>query len=312
MNQTLKRYLPEVHLTEEKHADATEPCAEDFAVLNAANGYRVLACRAQTLKEGDLLPEAWGISPAELDFLERTIPLHRRVILDSAEGAVMVFADFVRSTGLLLVARPYLQSRMLPGVLRFLQRTDFVFSPAILAQTDAASVCSDRVVCEQIDRLLYYLDRMLDQTDRFGIGFWSRCLLVAHFAGCRLDKAFLSVERPAISKSDDARLTLFLLCTMLKLRQTSGRVSTEEGDLPCFFCRVELETVDLGHRSSQPAPRTEFPILLLPEFRHFSLTEGPSGLVLEAHLQDTSRKLNLHARSATAPCLRIVLSPIPQ
>ncbi len=311
MNRTLKRYLPELLLTEEKHSDATEPCAEDFAVIDAANGYRVLACRAQSLKEGDLLPAAWGVSSTELDFLERTISSHPRVILDTEKGAILVFADFLRSTGILLVARPYLQSRTLLGILRFLKRSDFLPSPTLLAQTGTDNVCSDWAVCEQIDRLLYYLDRMLDQNGRFGIGFWPRCLLVAHFAGCRLDKTLLSIERPALSKSDDARLTLFLLCTMLKLRQTSGRVCTEEGDLPCFFCRVELEMPHPTHRDCNTVPRTDFPILELPEFSRFSLTEGPSGLVLEAHLQDRSGELTLHARSASSPCLRICLTPIP-
>lgn len=311
MSRTLKRYLPELILTEEKHSDTTEPCAEDFAVIDAAGGYRVLACRAQTLKEGDLLPAAWGISPAELDFLERTIPSHPRLILDTEKGAVLIFADVLRSTGILLVARPYLQSRTLLGILRFLKRSDFLLSPAMSAHTDASNICSDWTLCEQIDRLLYYLDRMLDQSDRFGIGFWPRCLLVAHFAGCRLDKTLLSIERPALSKSDDARLTLFLLCTMLKLRQTSGRVCTEEGDLPCFFCRVELEMPQPAHRDRHTLPRTDFPILDLPEFGRFSLTECPSGLVLEAHLQDLSGELTLHAHSASSPCLRIWLTPIP-
>lgn len=311
MNRILKRYLPELILTEEKHSDATDPCAEDFAVIDAANSYRVLACRAQTLKEGDLLPAAWGISRTELDFLERNISSHPHVILDTQKGAILVFADVLRSTGILLVARPYLQSRTLLGILRFLKRTDFLLSPTLLAQTDTSNVCSDQTMCEPIDRLLYYLDRILDQSDQFDLGFWSRCLLVAHFAGCRLDKALLSIERPALSKSDDARLTLFLLCTMLKLRQTSGRVCTEEGDLPCFFCRVELEMPQTANRDSQVAPRTDFPLLALPEFSRFSLTEGPSGLVLEAHLQDPSGELILHARSTASPCLRIWLTPTP-
>ena len=308
MNPILKSYIPETLFLASKQDASMEQYAEDLAVLDAANGYRVLACRATALTEGEALPEAWGIAPSELDFLERAILHHRRVAVLSDRGVVLFLSDLIEYTGILIALRPYLGCSTFLGALRFLHYSSIECSPAALAQVSAQEKPTEGE-CEQVARLLYYTERIIGIDRRYRIGLWPRCLLISRFAGCSLDRTLLSAKAPALSCGDEARLIAFFLCAMLKLREMNGRVSAEETEHPRFSCRIAIEPVTEETVDRSAIARERFPFLSLPEFKRFSLTEEDGGMTLEAFLHDAPPNGALYARSSVLSHLRVALIP---
>ena len=300
---TLKSYVPESERIDQKHLDAARQGIEDFAAVSA-EGYRILAYRGRSGRARRTLPSLWKLPKSELAFWEQSASRSRRALLLSEKEPVLLFGDLMDVTGVLFAARLPIPVSKLLGALRYIKRTDVAVSPAILACRPEPSLPCEEI-CEDISRIFYYLDRILDTEANFRIGLWSRMLLIAEFVGCRLDETALSINPPAISKGDTARLTVFLLCAMLRLRQMDGRVRAKNGEQPHFFCRVELERADKEQAREQDAP-SEFPFLSLPSFSDFSIYTEQEHLVLEALLQSTDRVGVLHAHHAPPIRLRLL------
>lgn len=308
MSATIRSYVPEYLFTDSKHRTVARCGFEDVAVVDSADGYRVLACRGRGLSVGDALPDCWGIASSEIDFLEKTLLEKRVVLLQAESGPVLFFGALLSSTGVLLATRQSLSTASLLQTLRVIRRLDVVASPAALAcAVPNLSVGED--ACEQMASLFYYVDRILDSGRRYRFGLWSQCLLIAEFAGCVLDRTLLSVARPDLSRGDEERLIAFLLCTMLGLRSMSGRVIAKNDDIPHFHCRVEIETDD-GLTVDQAHSTDVFPFLHLPAFSRFSLCQEQERLILDAFLQGETPSSALRNFSRPRLRLRLSLSPI--
>lgn len=301
----LKSYLPELQLLRKKHLNPAPKGFEDLAAVTA-DGYRVLAYRGRSGRTRRSLMTLWKLPPSELEFWEKATRHSRRALLLGEKGAILVLGDLMDVTGVLFAARLPIPAPKLVCVLRYLNRTDVALSPAVEAHRPDQSL-PDEEACEGVMRLFYYADRILDTDAKFRIGLWSKLLLIAEFVGCRLDETDLSVEPPRLSRGDTSRLTAFLLCTMLELRQMDGRVRAENGERPDFFCRVELERLDGEQPKSSDTP-PEIPVLSLPAFDGFSLRTENGRLILEALLQSPEQVGALHAHSSAPLRLRLLFS----
>ena len=72
MNGQLRSYLPENILLDGKHQQHTRMCHEELAVIDPANGYRVIAYRGSIPLKEQNMQKLFGISAKETDFLECT------------------------------------------------------------------------------------------------------------------------------------------------------------------------------------------------------------------------------------------------
>ena len=151
----------------------------------------------------------------------------------------MLFADLLSATGLMLGILLEQSAEDVFCALKRMGQTNFIVPQRILPKGDFLSSRYDEDLCAQIDELFYYLERILLPTPEASL--WTRCLLIANFVGCRLERVALPVTAPPLSKNDNARMTLFLFCSFLALRQKSGRVLTD-GEMR------KDEDIDLNYR----------------------------------------------------------------
>ena len=306
MRKNFRSYVPELLFGEQKQEMPTRICREDFVAVDPSDQYRILTGRGLYAQAGNLLPKVWRLPRAEMEWLERALISHRRVLLNGADGAVLIFADVLDATGLLFAVRPYLSVSSLLNGLRHLELGDVAISPT-LDEPSHPSWYQENALT-QIAELFYYMDRIFDTPARFEIGAWTRTRLIANFVGCKLESVDLPIQEPTISHAERDRLTAFLICALLEMRKMDGDVrASGEDETPHFRCRVEL--TPFGRLSKHAEEQTGLiPLLGLPAFRNFTLRRENGALVLDALLQDSLQSTALHAGLPDYWCWRIVLN----
>ena len=299
-----RSYVPELTFGEQKQQMPARVCREDFAVIDPTNQYRILTGRGRETHLGQALPKAWKIPKTEIEWLERALFLQRRALLDTPNGPVLIFADVLEPTGMLLAMRPYMDAPTFLRGLRYLGMRGIAVSPTMDAY-GGVTLTEESVM--QISELFYYMDRILDSDNRFEIGLWTRMHLIANFVGCRLTRVDLPISDPTTSRVERARLTVFWVCALLELRKINGDVCAGgEEEIACFRCSVEL--IPIGRLL--PIAREHKNILSMPDlpaFRNFTLRREGGKLILDAFLQDVSKSAGLHSTLADYICWRISL-----
>ena len=294
----LSSYIPESLHTHQKRQTSCRLFLEDLAVVEPERDFRILASRGKDLPLGADFFKTCGVLSRDAALLRSHPQRQKRFLLPSKRGCVLMLGDLLSETGLFV---GLLLSQDAADVLCALLRMghDEFASPDELLPCDGLLPRPyDEVLCDGLEELFYYLDRILCPTPEASL--WTRCLLIANFVGCRLERVAFPVEAPRLSKADDACMTLFLLCSFLALRQKSGRVQAaaelhQESEKPANYqC-----TVSFFEEKEEPLPSEEpleEPVEAPPLFSEhscfsrLSLTPTEEGLILEtrffAHQED--------------------------
>ena len=279
----VRSYVPELDFLGLKDARGCRLCREDVAVLDASNGFRTVAFRGSVMLDGEAFLSSVGLSGEERSFLEDSLGRASRVLLHSPAGPLLVFADLIRETGLLIAVRPHspskekrgLRSESLVRALHLLGREDFLISPAASRSASRAH-SEDLSLCQALEELLYYMDGLCpDRLLPFGLA--PSVLRLANFAGCDPRRIRFPDALPDLTPIQGAHLLLFLLCSFLTLRQRSGELILGEGqeNAAAFSCTVRLLPLensffDREASSLTPSLRSRMLLRMVPENRNTS------------------------------------------
>ena len=295
----IRSYIPESFFLEQKNRDHMRLCREDLVLVDPARNYLVVAGRGKGIREGERFELMERLPREETEFLNSSLGSASLVLLQAKGAALLVFGDLLSASGLLLILCPRFEATAVRRGLLLLQRTDFICSPT-LENTAPSPQGSDAAVCEYLQDVFYYLDRILSPSHR--IGLWTRAALTATFAGCPSEYRSLPVEDIPLPHPEKLRLTSFLLCLYLSIRAEALRACTEGED------SISSIALSVSLYEPQGVTKTEgdYPFLSLPAFRGITLHRQPYGWILEASFQKEPEKSALHSASAALIGLRIV------
>ena len=221
----LSSYVSETLHTQRKRQKPSRVFFEELAVIEPEKGFRILASRGEDLPVGADFFTTCGVLKEDAELLHSFSAKQTGFLLPCKRGCALLFGDLRAETGLFLSV---LLSRDAKDVLCALKRMgydQFAAPQGILPTGELLTSRYDEALVDQLEELFYYLDRILHPAPEASL--WTRCLLIANFVGCRLERVALPVTAPSLSERDDARMMLFLLCAFLDLRKRSGRVLTE-------------------------------------------------------------------------------------
>lgn len=304
----IESYLPETLFLRDKHRLSARVCREEIAVIDPADGYRLLVCRGAAQRKESLF-RAYGIDRGEQKFLQNALQTEQRILLHSKAGELLVFADWLTPAGLLLaVLLPEPRGALIQALALIGQR-DFAISP-FPAETSQAVIHPLDEVLDHLDEIFYYLKGILSPSA--DIGLLTRAALIARLVGCQADCTSLPVEFPALLPCDTARLTAFLFCGLLALRNQSHPVVAEgtgtHAPARIFRCRLlfsdSLEMPRANREKHQTnkvtALEKDFSFLCHSAFQDFEITAEDGALTLQANLAPAMSPTLLHALGSTA------------
>ena len=304
MAQSFRSYIPELTFHENKQEMPARCCHEDFVVIEPADKYRILLGRGLNVEASRSVVKVWKIPTSEIKWLEKTLFFHKRVLLNGENAPVLILGDFLDSTGLLFGVRPHMSMADLVSGLRYLGIRSVTLSPSIALPN--ATLPTEEIVT-QISELFFYIDRIFDPINRFGVGAWTRTRLISNFMGCRIENVDMPIREPRFLNVEYDRFSAFLICAFLEMRRRDGIVSASGSDEhTAFRCRVELTPIGRLIRSVD-AQGGAAPLLGVPVFRNFTLRTENGRLVLEALLQDLPKVQELHSAIPEYLCWRIEL-----
>ena len=215
----LRGYVPEATFLCKKKRPTVQTCREDCAVIDVTNGFLILASRGTSLPEGTDLRRALNMTETEQAQFSELCRKHTHLFLTVGGLPVLLFSDFLSSTGLLLAVIPHAPSNTVLPALQHLNRTDFFTPPS--EEAKRCTVSEIRRASDLLADLLYYTDRIL-QSKPTQLNQQYYLAHTAAFAGCALDletvRNFAKMDDPLKSP----RTVLFLLCVFLFLRNQAG------------------------------------------------------------------------------------------
>lgn len=242
----VRGYVPEATFLRKKDRAAVRICREDCAVIDAANGFLILASRGERLTEGTDLRDALKMTEDDRLQFSNLLGTHKHFYMTADGLPLLIFSDFLSSTGLLLAVLPHAHPHAVLSALRLLNRTDFFLPPKEKAEKCALSKL--RLAADQLSDILYYTDRIL-QAYSANLNNQYYLAHTAAFAGCALDfetvRAFARLNEPL----KNPRTILFLLCTFLFLRNHSGALSAKD-ESPSVIYRITLRATDGKEKAS--------------------------------------------------------------
>jgi len=290
-------FVPESAFLDTKQADACRVCFEDCVVVDTNHCNVPVAYRGEhPIPFTDYFSQI-SLPRSEYALLLSALRTHRRAVLNSPNGALFVFGEFLEETGLLPIVRPRISPEDTSLVLRALSllgEDGFFVSPSISRACAATSDVSDDVL-HKIREQLFYINAFCNPSP-FSQGIFTGSVRIANFAGCRLECSNLPVGEILIPPTEQIRLTAFLLCVFLSLRQLFNRVhaSLANSTTPCLCYRVlaETESVHTSVSYTDEALHEKLPFLSLPCFNtiHFSISDQT--LVFDALLNTAAPSVN--------------------
>lgn len=276
-----RNYLPETIFFDRKNGTPSRVFHEQCAFFRASDGFPVVASRGAMFPLGaafgDLFPEL----PDPLCLLSGAAakkPAPVPETRDAESGTLLLFPDFLPSTGLIFLVR-------LPDRVRDICRVaGEKLSPPPLPLPENRCAGAEKLTSlyERLSEIFFYTERVMCEYQ----GFLSRVLTAARFVGCRISSENLSGLPATLAETDETRLTVFLLCTFLALRRLTGNVNaeTEDGGGQ-FVLRLSLTPpTDLPAKRTEPLPDRLFDFLSLPAFRDFEIQVCKNGIFLRAAL----------------------------
>lgn len=318
----LSSYVPESLHTLQKRQKPCRLFFEDLVVIQPEKSFRILASRGENLPTGADFFNTCGVLASDAALLRSHESRQTRFLLPCEKGCVLLFGDLLSETGLLLGILLAQSTEDVFCALKRMGQDGFVTPPKMSQSKALLSSHYDETLCRHLEELFYYLERILHPTPESSL--WTRCLLIANFVGCRLERVALPIETPPLSKGENACMTLFLFCAFLTLRQKSGRVQTEgklspkEEEPPNYRCTVTFfeETESLleleNPGESAQALAMDLPLFLqAPCFSALSAIPTEDGLKLETRFPLLPKDQTLGAvGSRTWHCLRFHLERV--
>ena len=287
----ISSYVPEAVLLDGKDGATCRVCREDCAVLDARNGYAVVAYRGHTPLLGSDFFSYARLDDSEYLFMQSASKTHARLLLNSSRGALLIFADHLEQTGLITVLLPNLQdvSNAAPSLrhaLARIDRSDVLVSPSITERR----LPLNAKLCEWLEEQFFYIDAFLIPRP-LSNGFYRAASCIARFAGCRLGCAYTATDKQDVHPDDQIRFADFLLCTLLTLRQRDTAVSAKNvtdtvgaESVEYVICAASTQTAPLdGNRS-----REAFPFLACECFSDFGISMENETFCLHAPLHSAT------------------------
>lgn len=246
----VQSYLPESALLEGKQHAGARICKEDCAVIDLFHQYTILASRGEGLLTGTDFRQAVRLSKSAERALTKALQTKKHLILDVDQKPLILFADWLPETGLLLAIRPNCTYSAISEALSVLERSDFIFLSRISSQKPSSEEC--RTAFEILSDILFHLSFILPSDT-----FHTADRLIAHvaaFAGCQIDsETALAFSRNGLDPQAAKQAIPLLLCTFLYLRGQNGTLKAEEStDDTALLCRVSVCKPD--HTSPYEAP----------------------------------------------------------
>ena len=283
----ISSYVPESLFLDQKDEAHMRVCREDFVLVDPANGYRVVAGRGKGICEGEIFEPLRKMPKAEREFMERALARHRRIFLQGRDGPILVFGELLAASGLLLVLCPRFDVLSVRRGLLLLRKNEFACSEK-LEEHAPTPRRGDVSVCDCLQEIFYYLDRILLPSKDTAL--WTSAALIANFAGCRADFGAMPAESVALLPHDRLRLSAFLLCLFLSMRNQSIAASVR-GELS--ESAVSISALPIVPQGESFA-RSDF-FLRLPAFRDISLRMGEGGFAVQARFCRSTETLALHS-----------------
>ncbi len=306
---TLESYLPESDFWARKRVRGCRICFEDVAVLDANRSFLTVAYRGILPLEDLDFFSAVGLPADERAFLCSALASHRRLVLRSSRGAILLLADFLCETGLCLAIRLHPSSEgdldaWDASLLRALEcggNTAFVRSSAC-SRLSLRARAEDVKMLRRLDEIFFYLEGL--SREKFAtVSLPSLILRLANFAGCDPQKISLPARLPELSLLQAVRMIFFLFCSCLVLRQSRGGAIFEakgEGSAPSFALRIALSSVSTARATSGEMREAAlaYPFLQCACFEDAEQLLLPDGDTLQTKLHLTHEPATVGSASA--------------
>lgn len=298
-------FVPEGLLLDEKQARACRVCCEDCAVLDTRNDHIPLAYRAKEHIPKINYFSHIGLSADEYAFLQHALRTHTRILLHSPSGAILVFAEHLKSLGLLTVVRFRTESASVPSIHRAILsigRTEVRVSPSVtLSRTPCRSE-----LCDQMRELFFYADECLTRFP-FANGLRRGSVCIAALAGCDMECINAMPRIHHVPQAEQARLAMFLFCLLLTLRQSDTASPSDCDQAPKkYILRTNAATAASSDTISERRLTSRFPFLACECFADFGVSLEEGRLCLHTPLpKDTPAAVNStdHQRMLLMLCL---------
>ena len=201
-------YSPDLAFLECRVQLGARLAREDCAIVDTAQDFLILASRGNLIPR-TRLTEALGMTDEECSALTEAICTDTRFLTTAGERPMLVFADWITSTGLILVVLPHSGYLPLQKALGSIQREDIrILSPSV-GRTPYRQC---REALEMLDEILHYTDLILSKS----ISPHHLCLAAAMFAGCHLASGHSFADYSHLPTPND-RNVAFLLCSLLHI-----------------------------------------------------------------------------------------------
>ena len=235
LNRSIKSYVPEsLALLDKDHVGA-RICMEDCAVLDPARDLLILQSRGAGLRPNSSFVSSTEMSEQEERTLLDALQEHPRFLMTVGARPLLVFADWLRSTGLILAILPHTSPVAAIRALRTMQREEIVILDEVCERASAEK-------CREAQELLADVLRFTDCIFAKSLPIPHFLLVLSTFSGCKLEmESTFFQNAPDIPISD--RLSALLFCCLLYIRGIAGTATQNEA----VACRLTL-----GYR--HPAP----------------------------------------------------------
>lgn len=246
----VQHYQPEIHFLESKHSVGARICTDVCCVVDARDGFQILASRGFSTDEPADFPSAAGMTADERILFCSALETGRRFYLCIRKKPWLIFTDWQKSTGLLLILSPKSEPLATREALMQFNRQRFLFPqtvreckpmPQTAAWQDAFDILADTFAL---------LDNLTDPalTD-------SRSILssIALLSGCRLEmREFEQLFNFNVTCLRTPNTLSFLFCTFLHLRRQSKELSMQcETNCP-LPCRFTLQLLPFSAEEAKP------------------------------------------------------------
>lgn len=284
--QSIHNYLPEKARLEGKDRRPSRVCREAFAVLSVDEDFRILASYGMKTNTDRSIFCAYGIHQKERSSAERAVRSGGRVLVPCQEGTLLIFSDWLHSTGLALTVHLPDPADEVMQTLAMMGRAEFTgVAVDVLSHAHPSDLVIDR-----LSELLYYLDRIL--SPRTEIGIVTRAALIAELIGCYANQASLPTA-PTAFPQDGHRLTAFLFCALLSLRNESISLSAV-GNLRCSLSYREECLEKEGEKT--PRSNQKFTWAKHPGFAPFEISVQNNTISMRTHATERALAEQFHAK----------------
>lgn len=243
MTEHFKSYIPEALALQGKDGAGARICVEDCAVLDCSRDMRILQSRGIGLLPNTPLAEALGMTERERLALMDAIGSHKRFMMAVGTRALIILADWLPATGLLLAVLPHASYPAAKRAWGELGRSDLV---CISDGHERATAEECRCAWRALSDTLRYTDAILSK----GIAASHLLLTLAAFCGCHLQSPSELLQTEIASPLGD-RLIALMLCSFLYIRSIAG-TAIQEPTLPQCLLSLTYSAPSLPAYSPPP------------------------------------------------------------